>query len=239
MKLLISVVSLNEAVAALKGGADIIDVKNPREGSLGASFPWVIKEIEQIVPEGVELSCALGDAPHLPGTIGLAALGCASLSPDYIKVGLHGTRNKEEALEVMEAVVRSVEEVNDEIRVIPSGYSDFRRIGCLDPLLLPEVAVETGCDGVLVDTGIKDGKTLFDFMSTEKIRDFTEKGHEFCLLVALAGSLQAGDIDVLRKLKPDVIGIRGAACDNYDRKTGTISSNRVMELKGRMSEKII
>lgn len=238
MRLLISVVSPNEAVAALKGGADIIDVKNPREGSLGASFPWVIREIRQIVPEDVELSCALGDAPHLPGTISLAALGCASLSPDYIKVGLHGTRNKEEALEVMEAVVRGVGEVNDRIKVIPSGYSDFRRIGCLDPMLLPEVAVETGCYGVLVDTGIKDGKTLFDFMDFEKIRDFTEKGHEFGLLVALAGSLRAGDINVLRKLKPDVIGIRGAACDNYDRKTGTISSNRVMELKGHMSQGI-
>lgn len=230
MKLLISVVDVDETIAALKGGADIIDVKNPREGSLGANFPWIINEIKQIIPKSVEMSCTLGDVPYLPGTVSLAALGCASLSPDYIKVGLYGAKNKEEALEVMRAVVRSVEDVNDEIRIIASGYADFRRVGSLDPMLLPEVAMESGCEGILVDTGIKDGRKLFDFMNLEKIRDFTERGHGFGLLVALAGSLRDEDIVLLREMKPDVIGIRGAACDNYDRK-GTISSDRVMELK--------
>ena len=230
MKLLVSVVGADETIDALKGGADIIDVKNPREGALGANFPWIINEIKQILPDDVEMSCALGDVPYLPGTVSLAALGCASLGPDYIKVGLYGTKNKGEALDVMRAVVRSVGNVNEEISIITSGYADFRRVGSLDPMLLPEVAIESGCEGILVDTGIKDGKRLFDFMNLEKLRDFTECGHGFGLLVALAGSLRAEDILLLREIKPDVIGIRGAACDNYDRK-GSISSNRVMELK--------
>ncbi|NYT01017.1 MAG: hypothetical protein GKB99_04770 [Methanocellales archaeon] len=231
MKLLVSVVDADETVDALKGGADIIDVKNPREGSLGANFPWVINEIKQILQGGVEMSCALGDAPYLPGTVSLAAFGCASLGPDYIKVGLYGTKNKEEALDVMRAVVRSVGDVNDEISIIASGYADFKRVGSLDPMLLSEVAMESGCEGILVDTGIKDGKRLFDFMNLKKIRDFTESGHEFGLLVALAGSLRAEDILLLRDdINPDVIGIRGAACNNYDRK-GSISQKKVLELK--------
>ena len=36
MKLLVSVVSAEEARLALAGGADIIDVKDPSEGALGA-----------------------------------------------------------------------------------------------------------------------------------------------------------------------------------------------------------
>ena len=230
MKLLVSVVDVDETIDALKGGADIIDVKNPREGSLGANFPWIINGIKQILPDGVEMSCALGDVPYLPGTVSLAALGCASLCPDYIKVGLYGTKNKEEALDVMRAVVRSVGDVNDEISIIASGYADFKRVGSLDPMLLPEVAMESECEGILVDTGIKDGKRLFDFMNIKKIRDFTESGHGFGLLVALAGSLRSEDILLLREINPDVIGIRGAACNNYDRK-GSISQNKVMELK--------
>lgn len=39
MKLLVSPINKEEAIAAYKGGADIIDVKNPKEGSLGANFP--------------------------------------------------------------------------------------------------------------------------------------------------------------------------------------------------------
>ena len=38
MKVLISPTSLEEAEAVLAGGADIIDIKNPAEGSLGANF---------------------------------------------------------------------------------------------------------------------------------------------------------------------------------------------------------
>jgi uncharacterized protein (UPF0264 family) len=39
--LLISPINTQEAREAINGGADIIDVKNPKEGSLGANFPWV------------------------------------------------------------------------------------------------------------------------------------------------------------------------------------------------------
>ena len=45
MLLLISPINREEALESIKGGADIVDVKNPKEGSLGANFPWVIKEI--------------------------------------------------------------------------------------------------------------------------------------------------------------------------------------------------
>ncbi|MCJ7559049.1 hypothetical protein MUO79_00325, partial [Candidatus Bathyarchaeota archaeon] len=78
MKLLISTVNEKETKEAVAGGADIIDVKNPVEGALGASFPWVIKRIRAITPKNIEVSCALGDVPNLPGTISLAALGAAT-----------------------------------------------------------------------------------------------------------------------------------------------------------------
>ncbi len=60
-----------EALEAIAGGADIIDVKNPVEGALGANFPWVIKRIREITPRNIEVSCALGEVPNLPGSISL------------------------------------------------------------------------------------------------------------------------------------------------------------------------
>ena len=45
MRLLVSVVSAEEARRALAGGADIIDVKDPGEGALGAPAPRVLSEV--------------------------------------------------------------------------------------------------------------------------------------------------------------------------------------------------
>jgi uncharacterized protein (UPF0264 family) len=54
MKVLISPKDEFEAKAAVDGGADIIDVKNPDEGSLGANFPWVIRQVRNLVPQSIE-----------------------------------------------------------------------------------------------------------------------------------------------------------------------------------------
>ncbi len=94
MKLMISVVSSEEASAALSGGAEILDVKNPAEGSLGANFPDTIREIRTLAPEAVRVSAAIGDMPNLPGTAALAALGAASCKVDYVKVGLLGPKTR-------------------------------------------------------------------------------------------------------------------------------------------------
>ena len=75
MRLMISVTSAEEAHAAMAGGAEILDVKNPAEGSLGAQSPSIIREIKSLISDRVELSAAIGDMPNLPGTAALAALG--------------------------------------------------------------------------------------------------------------------------------------------------------------------
>ena len=66
MRLLVSVVSAAEARQALAGGADIIDVKDPGEGALGAPSPRVLSEVVQVVGGAVPVSVALGDLPDLP-----------------------------------------------------------------------------------------------------------------------------------------------------------------------------
>ena len=98
MLLLISQINTEEALEAIEGGADIVDVKNPKEGSLGANFPWVIENIRQLTPPDMLVSATLGDVPYKPGTVSLAAMGALVSGADYIKVGLYGTSNYDEAL---------------------------------------------------------------------------------------------------------------------------------------------
>ena len=90
MRLLVSVVDAAEARLAVAGGVDIVDVKNPAEGSLGAPAPGVIAQVRDVVPAELPLSAALGDLPCLPGTAALAALGAARSGAAYVKLGLWG-----------------------------------------------------------------------------------------------------------------------------------------------------
>lgn len=229
--LLISPINIEEAHEAIEGGADIIDVKNPKEGSLGANFPWVIKSVREMTPKDMLVSATLGDVPYKPGTVSLAALGASVSGADYIKVGLYGTKNYDEALEVMENVVKTVNDYNDDAIVVASGYADAHRIGAIGPMEIPKIAAEAGADLAMVDTAVKDGKTLFDFMNGEMIAKFNDEIHDYGLKSALAGSVQKDQLLTLYQLGCDVVGIRGAACIDGDRNSGKIHRSAVNELK--------
>lgn len=229
--LLISPRDIGEALAAVKGGADILDIKNPKEGSLGANFPWVITEIRRTVPLGVPISAAIGDFPDLPGSAALAAFGAAKAGANFVKVGLKGPRDVKSASYLVEQVVRAVRGTDKLVKVAACAYGDFRRAGTIDPAFMPKIASEAGAHVVMLDTAIKDGKPLTDFIPSEKLKGFIEEAHSRGLWAAFSGSLGVKELRVLKRLEPDIVGIRAAACDGGDREKGKISEERVRRLK--------
>jgi uncharacterized protein (UPF0264 family) len=233
--LLISPINTEEALEAIEGGADIVDVKNPKEGSLGASFPWIIKGVREMTPKDMLVSATLGDVPYKPGTVSLAAMGALVSGADYIKVGLYGTSNYDEALEVMENVVRTVRENSSDAVVVASGYADAHRIGAISPMEIPKVAADAGADLAMLDTAVKDGKTLFDFMDMDDLQKFVNEIHDYGLKSALAGSVKKDQLKPLYDINCDVVGVRGAACVGGDRNTGKIHRSAVTELKDMIS----
>jgi hypothetical protein len=84
-------------------------------------------------------------------------------------------------------------------------------------------------DVVMVDTGIKDGRSTFEFMSEEELMRFTGSIRDVGLESALAGTLKFEDLPVLRRIQPDIIGIRGMVCGG-DR-TACIQQELVEKLK--------
>lgn len=230
MKLLISPKNETEAVEAIAGGADIIDVKNPNEGPLGANFPWVIRRIRQVAPANIEVSCTLGEAPNRPGSMALASLGAATTGVNYIKAGLYGLKTLEDAVYLMQSVTKAAKEYNPYIKVVASGYADANRISTVDPLLVPEIARKSQADIAMLDTAIKDGKTLFAFLAKSQLQCFVDAAHRYGLKAALAGSLQKEDLPTVYTLGADVVGLRGAACTLGDRVNGQITRKKVQEL---------
>jgi uncharacterized protein (UPF0264 family) len=230
LKLLISPKNEKEAAEAIAGGADIIDVKNPKEGPLGANFPWIIKRIRQITPENIEVSCTLGEVPNLPGSIALAALGAATTGVNYVKAGLYGLKTPEEAVYLMQGVTQAAKDYNPSIKVVASGYADAARISTVDPFLVPKIAHKAKADIAMLDTAVKDGKSLFTFLTPPQLRRFVEETHSYGLQAALAGSLKKKDLPVIHALGADVVGLRGAACTLSDRVNGRITREKVREL---------
>lgn len=215
MLVLVSPKDLSEALEAIEGGADIIDVKNPSEGSLGANFPWVIRDVANIAKKyGKKVSATTGDMPFKPGTASLAALGAAIAGADYVKVGLYGVKNETEAEEMIKAVVKAVKDYDDSKRVVIAGYGDFYRINSIDPLKLPLISAKHNADVVMVDTAIKDGTSIFDHMKIEDMRNFVRTAKENGLLCALAGNLGWDHIETLKELSPDIIGVRTIVCES-------------------------
>ena len=234
MQLLVSAINMVETREALEGGADILDVKNPKEGSLGANFPWIIREIADYVGSQSIISTTIGDVPYKPGTVALAALGSAYSGSNYVKVGLYGPKNYDEALEVMNAVVRAVKDYDENITVVSCGYADAYRVGSIKPEDIPRVAKDSGCDLAMMDTYIKDGKRLTDHQSMKQLEDFVEKSHSYGLKVALAGSVNESDIPLLEDIDCDIMGVRGCVCTGGDRNNGTIDSTLVRQLKDKI-----
>lgn len=230
MKLLVSPRNQAEALEAIAGGADIIDVKNPKEGPLGANFPWVIRRIRELAPEKIEVSCTLGEIPNLPGSLSLAAFGAAATGVNYVKAGLSGLRTTKDAIYQMKGVTKAAKEYNPSIKVVISGYADANRIETVEPFTVPYIAQQARADFAMIDTAIKDGKKLFDYLSKSQLEDFVDTAHSFDLKAALAGSLQKEDLPLIRALGTDVAGLRGAACTFNDRVKGKITREKVQEL---------
>ena len=230
MKLLVSVVNEREVAPAVEGGADIIDVKNPAEGALGANFPHIIREVRRVTPPGLEVSATVGDVPNLPGTISLAALGAAVCGVQYVKVGLYGTQTPRDSVFLLREVCRAVRAHAPSVQIIAAAYADAHKVGALPPLVLPEVAAEAGADGCLLDTAVKGAGTLFSNLDDDRLHEFTARSREAGLLCGLAGSLGAGDIPHACRFGADLIGVRTAACRG-GRVDGFVDSLKVRRLK--------
>ncbi|MFA0822640.1 MAG: (5-formylfuran-3-yl)methyl phosphate synthase [Methanomethylovorans sp.] len=229
MKLLVSPINEEEAIAAYKGGADIIDVKNPKEGSLGANFPWVIRSVKEAIGSKKPISATIGDFNYKPGTASLAALGAAVAGAQYVKVGLYDVQTEDQALEMLTNINKAVKDFDPSRKVVASGYSDYKRINSISPFLLPAIGKKAGVDVVMVDTGIKDGRSTFEFMSEEELAQFTGSIRELGMESALAGTLKFEDLPTLKRIQPDIIGIRGMVCGG-DR-TACIQQELVEKLK--------
>ena len=238
-RLLVSVRNVDEAIAAIEGGADIIDVKEPFHGSLGCAAPEVILAIAGAVSriKGVKLPLSLalgelkewqsGDRTSLRNAIQTAA-------PQFLKLGLAEACTAQ----VPESWVTEWQQIRSTIvgthEWVAVAYVDDTR--ALSPSVdgVLQAAIETGCGIFLLDTHTKNGTSLFDHISLDTLHAIRDRTQQHGLKLALAGSVAKSHLPRLLRIQPDIIAVRGAVCAHSNR-NATVSKSLVREFRNAIS----
>jgi uncharacterized protein (UPF0264 family) len=219
-RLLVSVRSADEALAAVSGGASVIDVKEPDAGPLGRAPASIWRDVRRAVPPRVPVSVALGELSEwrtgptlLPGVfngLSFCKLGLAHAGP--------GWRDEWRALRERLST--------GDCRWIAVVYADWRTAGAPEPDdILAEAITEPAVAGVLVDTFDKSRPARYDARWLARAWRVKDAGR----MLAMAGGLTHAMIRELAALEPDLIAVRGAACAGGDRR-GTVDERRVADL---------
>lgn len=234
MQLLVSVRTAAEVGPALAGGADIIDAKEPDRGSLGAVAPQTLARIIECVPPNRTLSVAMGDIGC--GTDLAAAIASITipgrLAPTFLKLGFAGVRSPELLKQLLATALELAAEQQSAPLLIAVSYADAARARSLPPEVIRRLADEAGVAGVLLDTYVKDGAGLLRWLDLGLLEQWISAARTAGLLTAVAGGLGLEDVEPIAGVGPDILGVRGAACDGG--RSGGVSALRVRELCQRM-----
>jgi (5-formylfuran-3-yl)methyl phosphate synthase len=221
-RMLASVTGPEEAEVALAGGADIIDLKDPARGALGAVDAATVRATVALAGERRPVSAVTGDLPMEPGTVADAVVAIAGTGVEFVKLGVFPGGDPA-------AVIRGLALIAKSVRLIAVLFAD----SAPDLGLLPALA-EAGFAGAMLDTarkGADGGGRLLDHLPPPALRRFVAACREKGLLCGLAGALEPPDIPRLLLLQPDVLGFRGALCEG-GRRDGSLDPARVALVRG-------
>jgi uncharacterized protein (UPF0264 family) len=223
---LASVTSVDEARIVLECGADIIDLKNPYSGALGALPLATVREIVRFVDGRKPVSATIGDLPMQPSLLLDAAGEMAGTGVDIVKIGFF-----EPPAEIgqYEACVHALGVLTQSVRLVAVMFADLK----FQPAIKDFAAA--GFYGVMLDTATKSGLSLGDLYTPEQLHDFVRQAHDYSLLAGLAGALKAHDIPEMALHKPDYLGFRGALCENAMR-TMAIERGKARHLRQLLRE---
>lgn len=199
--LLASVTSAAEVEMAMAGGADIIDLKDPHAGALGALPPSIIREAAQAIAGRRTVSATAGDLPMRPQIVADAAARIAELGVDIVKVGFFPGGDPAACIAALARL--TVCGTRIVAVVFADKAPDFALIDRLH---------DAGIAGAMLDTADKRAGGLRRHLDDRALGDFVDRVRRCGMISGLAGSLTLADIAPLHRLRPDYLGFRGALC---------------------------
>lgn len=205
-QMLASVMSRFEARIALEEKVDIIDLKQPHAGALGALDTGLVATIVQDIAARCQVSATIGDLPMQPEPIIKAINAMSETGVDFIKIGFFPEGDMIATLE----------------KIAGTPRKNYALIAVLFADIQPDFAIislvkKAGFSGVMLDTMDKKKGALTQVMTRQEIERFVDCAKNEGLLCGLAGSLKLEDVTRLMPFVPDYLGFRGALCAGHDR----------------------
>jgi len=206
-KWLASVQSLAEAQTLLPALPDILDMKDPSKGALGALNVEIVTEIVALINGRCQTSATIGDLPMQADIISSAMNAMARSGVDYVKIGLFPDEGLVQCITDLKSTVEALD-----IPVIAVMFAD--KALKVDVVSLLK---ESGFHGVMVDTAIKNGQHLLDHWDSSELKAFVSSVNQKNMLCGLAGALRVENIETLKSLNADYLGFRSALCNQQQR----------------------
>ena len=216
---LASVSSMEEAQLVRSLGADVIDLKDPARGALGALDEDSVRAIASLPDKNTMLSATVGDLPAYAAELESAVIGMHACGVDIVKVGVFDRTISPFMLSVLDRLAgRGISIVLVFFAELYPPDINFQRLR------------RGGITGVMLDTCEKANGSLRDKLDDGTLAEFVRKARRAGLLTGLAGSLTREDIPPLLCINPDYLGFRGALCKQRQR-TSEMDGAKVAEFR--------
>ncbi len=226
VRLLVSVRDIEEALCAAQAGADLIDLKEPADGALGALAP---ERIAAIVPvlraryPAVRISATVGDlAAGERGEILARVRRVAPAACMTSRWGLWpGSPAQGSALLAALASCQA--------SIVPVLVADAG----IDEALVQHALGWRAFPALMADTADKHRGSLLQRVPLATLAGFVAAVRSHGALAGLAGSLRLDDAAALRALDPDFAGFRGAL--TVGARAAALDARLVRQLRRRLA----
>ena len=218
-QLLISVKNSAEALIAAELSVDIIDLKDPNNGALGALDMVTSKAIISTVNRHTYnqmISSTVGENHANLNDLVIEMQARASIGVNIIKIAVSALFTTPNFFAKMRQLS------NDGIKVVVVFFADEP----IDVTWLAKLK-QANFYGAMLDTKNKHNN-LTQVQTKNDLQSFTQSCHQLHLQSGLAGSLQPQHIEELLKYNSTYIGFRGGVCENLTRKSD-LSRTKVIE----------
>jgi uncharacterized protein (UPF0264 family) len=228
--LLVSVRNRGEAEAALDGGADWIDLKEPLCGPLGCVALVDARRAHRAVGDRRPLSLAAGELRDWSPAATRRLLAACPVR--MVKLGLAGSADEPAWRDRWRAAQAQCAAAGAALATV--AYADWRRAGSPPPEELLGWGVAQGSPALLVDTFDKRRGGLLQQMAAAELAALFTAARAAGMTVAAAGSLGSQALRDLPLAAIDIVAIRTAAC--VPDRQGRVSPERVRGFRGLLHE---
>lgn len=227
-QLLVSVRDATEALEALAGGADWIDLKEPSRGALAAVDAVTAREIASAVAGRAPLSAAAGELREWRDSASAQLLEIPELQ--LLKLGLAGCDHAHWRAQWRAARQQIIAAGKQLVAVI---YADYAAAAAPPPADILALAAGVKCPWLLWDTYNKSTGAIDAHLDPAELRVMLVAAHAVGLRTVVAGRIDAAQLVRLPLVEIDMIAVRGAACRGS--RESTVCRERVAALREELA----